>query len=514
MTPVPLTAAAVVPPAGPLLRTVALTKHYPGVKALDGVDFELAPGEVHALFGENGAGKSTLISLVAGANTPTSGQIVLDGREVTIGSVLEARARGISAVFQEFSLVPTLTVAENLFLGAEPRRAGLVDKRAMVARARTLLADLQFDLDPRRRVGTLTRAEQQMVEIAKGFRSRLRVLILDEPTASLTDRETERLFALVERLKAEGAGIIYITHRMQEIHRIADRVTVLRDGRRIDTVDAKSTSEERLITLMTGRSITEVYPTIARRADGDVLLEVDSLSSTGGVRDASLVVRRGEVVGLAGLVGSGKSELMRAVFGIDRTTAGRVRFKGEDVTHRRPADLLARGLFYLPPDRKDEGLVLTHTSRANIALPALRRLANGVGLLPLGPQRALVKRAASAVELADRNVGRAVALLSGGNQQKVLFAKGLGLDADLYVLDEPTVGVDVGTRSALYTLIQRLCEGGAGVVVVSSDLPEVLHLSHRVYVTYGGRIVGERVGDEITEASVLGLFFDRARAAA
>lgn len=497
-----------------LIETVALTKHYPGVKALDGVDFKLAAGEVHVLFGENGAGKSTLITLLAGANQPTSGQIIIEGREVTLHSVLDARRHGVSAVFQEFSLIPTLTVAENLFLGDEAGRHGFINRRALTARARELLADLQFDLDPARRVSTLTRAEQQMVEIAKGFRSKLRVLILDEPTASLTDRETERLFTLIGRLKAEGAGIIYITHRMQEIARIGDRVTVLRDGRKIGTVDARTTSEDQLIEMMTGRTISEIYPRIASNP-GDVLLEVEGLRSSAGVHDASITVRRGEVVGLAGLVGSGKSELMRAIFGIDRIVAGTVRFKGQDVTHASPDQMLKRGLFYLPPDRKAEGLVLPFTARSNIALPALRAKLKGMfGLISAGKHAALTRDAAQHVELADRNVGRSVAVLSGGNQQKVLFAKGLGINADLYVLDEPTVGVDVGTRSALYALIKRLCEGGAGVVLVSSDLPEVLHLSHRVYVTRRGSIAGERRGTDINEAALLGLFFDRERAAA
>lgn len=497
-----------------LIETVALTKHYPGVKALDGVDFKLAAGEVHVLFGENGAGKSTLIALLAGASQPTSGQIIMEDRQVFLHSVLEARRHGVSAVFQEFSLIPTLTVAENLFLGDESGRHGFINRRTLAARAKALLADLQFDLDVTRRVSTLSRAEQQMVEIAKGFRGKLRVLILDEPTASLTDRETERLFTLIARLKAEGAGIIYITHRMQEIARIGDRVTVLRDGRKIGTVNAKSTSEDQLIEMMTGRAISEIYPQIASNP-GDILLEVEGLRSSAGVHDASITVRRGEVVGVAGLVGSGKSELMRAIFGIDRIVAGRVRFKGEDVTHASPGAMLRRGLFYLPPDRKAEGLVLAFTARSNIALPALRAKLKGLfGLISSGKHETLTRDAAQRVELADRNVGRSVAVLSGGNQQKVLFAKGLSIGADLYVLDEPTVGVDVGTRSALYALIKRLCEGGAGVVLVSSDLPEVLHLSHRVYVTRRGRIAGERRGTDINEAALLGLFFDRERAAA
>lgn len=501
-------------PHVPLLETRGLTKHYPGVKALEQVDFTLERGDVHVLFGENGAGKSTLISLLSGAQTPTAGTILFEGRAVSLRSVRDARALGISGVFQEFSLVPTLSVSENLFLGDEPTRHGFVNRRALHARAQDLLKELEFDLDPGRTVALLTRAEQQMVEIAKGFRGKLSVLILDEPTASLTDTETERLFLLVKRLKNSGAGVIYITHRMQEIVRVGDRVTVLRDGHKIGTVDAKTTPEDQLIEMMTGRAISEIYPSIEFKP-GEMLLEVNNVSTTSGVHDASLHVRRGEVVGLAGLMGSGKSELIRAVFGVGRVTAGSVRFKGPDVTRSSSGDLLRGGMFYLPPDRKGEGLILAFTSMANVALPVLRSKLRGfLGLLSYAARDLLTHHAARHVELAESNVKRAVALLSGGNQQKVLFAKGLALDVDLYLFDEPTVGVDVGTRSSLYLLIKRLCESGAGVVVISSDLPEVLHLAHRVYVMRRGAVVGELHGDDINETNVLNLFFGREAQAA
>jgi len=501
-------------PHVPLLETRGLTKHYPGVQALEQVDFVLERGDVHVLFGENGAGKSTLISLLSGAQPPTAGTILFEGRELELRSVRDARALGISGVFQEFSLVPTLSVSENLFLGDEPTRHGFVNRRALRARAQELLRDLQFDLDPDRTVALLTRAEQQMVEIAKGFRGKLSVLILDEPTASLTDTETERLFLLVKRLKESGAGVIYITHRMQEIVRVGDRVTVLRDGHKIGTVDAKTTPEDRLIEMMTGRAISEIYPSIESKP-GEMLLEVNNVSTATGVHDASMYVRRGEVVGLAGLMGSGKSELIRAVFGVGRITAGSVRFKGPEVTRSSSGALLRGGMFYLPPDRKGEGLILAFTSMANVALPVLRSKLRGfLGLLSHAARDLLTHRAARHVELAESNVKRAVALLSGGNQQKVLFAKGLALDVDLYLLDEPTVGVDVGTRSSLYLLIKRLCESGAGVVVISSDLPEVLHLAHRVYVMRRGAIAGELHGGQINETNVLNLFFGREAEAA
>ena len=491
----------------PLLQTVALSKRYPGVLALDAMDFELLAGEVHVLFGENGAGKSTLISLLAGANTPTSGQILMRGAAVKLSNVHDARRQGISAIFQEFSLIPTLTVAQNLSLGDEPRKSGFLDRKAVRERAASMLADLGFEIDGNASISNLTRAQQQMVEIAKGLRSDVSVLILDEPTASLTDKETQRLFELIRLLKAKGVGIVYISHRMQEIEQIADRITVLRDGRKITTVEAKATHADRLIELMSGRAIEQIYPHIAHKPS-DVVLEVDGLSSANGVRNASLTVRHGEVVGIAGLVGCGKSELFRAVYGLDTVSSGSVTFKGQPRTGASVRQLLDEGLFYLPPDRKSEGLVLGFTSRANITLPLLSGPLRGRGgWLRRRLGRKLSSRAAERVELAPGNVDRPVALLSGGNQQKVLFAKGMTRAAALYVFDEPTVGVDVGTRSALYLVIQKLCEGGAAVVVISSDLPEVLHLSNRVYVMCRGEIAGELEGDAINESRVLGLFF-------
>jgi len=491
----------------PLLQTMGLSKRYPGVVALDAVDFDLRAGEVHVLFGENGAGKSTLISLLAGANTPTGGEMRMHGELVKFANVQEARSYGISAVFQEFSLVPTLTVAQNLSLGEEPRKGGLLDRNALRARAKTMLADLGFEINADALVSSLGRAQQQMVEIAKGLRGDVAVLILDEPTASLTDTETQRLFELIARLKDRGVGIVYISHRMQEIAQIADRITVLRDGRRITTVEAAVTSAGQLIELMSGRAIEQIYPSIANQP-GALVLQVEGLSSPNGVRHASLTVRRGEVVGLAGLVGCGKSELFRAIYGLDPVSHGQVTFRGKVRTGATVRTLLDEGLFYLPPDRKGEGLILGFSSRANITLPLVGSVMRGRGgWLRKRLGRRLSTEAAERVELAPRNLERPVGLLSGGNQQKVLFGKGMTRDAVMYVFDEPTVGVDIGTRSAIYKVIQKLCESGAAVVVISSDLPEVLNLSHRVYVMCRGEIAGELQGDAISETQVLKLFF-------
>lgn len=494
----------------PILQTVGIRKRYPGVLALDAVDFDLRPGEVHILFGENGAGKSTLISILAGVQRPTAGEVRYRGERVDLQSVHHARSLGISAVFQEFSLVPQMTVEENLFLGAEITRGGILDKGNLHRRAQDIIARLGFPLRPNQRIEHLSRAEQQMVEIAKAFRSDLSVLILDEPTASLTERETERLFALIDQVKAQGVGVVYITHRMQEIRRIGDRITVLRDGRYVATLDARSATEDELVRLMTGRVISELFPKV-KFAPGEERLRIDRLT-TGRrtVVDASLSVRAGEIVGLAGLVGSGKSEVMRAVFGLEAVASGRVYLKGEDVTGATTRALLRRGFFYLPPDRREEGLVMMRSCRENMSLPSLDVPPFGRGpLLDRAGEARKVAELGDRMNLRPRRVERAVDHFSGGNQQKVLLAKCLTRSVDVYVFDEPTVGVDVGTRAAIYAFIRDLCEAGAAVVLISSDLPEIINLACRAYVFYRGRVQAELVGHEITEQSLLARFFER-----
>ena len=493
----------------PLLRTEGLTKHYPGVDALVDVDFELAPGEVHVLFGENGAGKSTLISILAGANQPTRGRLYANGQPVSFAGVREARARGISAVFQEFSLVPQMTVEENLFLGAEATKGGLLNKRELHRRAEAVLAQLGFPLRPGQRVGFLSRAEQQMVEIAKAFRAELSVLILDEPTASLTERETDQLFRLIEQVRQHGVGVVYITHRMSEIRRIGDRITVLRDGRFIATVPA-DTAEEELVRLMTGRVIEQIFPQV-RYDPGRTVLEAEQLTTADrAIRDVSLSVRAGEIVGLAGLVGSGKSEVARACFGLVPLAAGRVRFDGADVTGASPRRMLERGFFYVPPDRRSEGLVMMRSVRENITLAALDLPEFTTGpVLRRAAERQAAQRLAGRLNLQPPRIERDVEHFSGGNQQKVLLAKSLTRKVKLFALDEPTVGVDVGTRVAIYRFIKELCEGGAAILLISSDLPEILHLAHRVYVMYRGTLRAELTGAAITEETVVGHFFAR-----
>jgi ribose transport system ATP-binding protein len=496
--------------AVPLLRLEAITRHFPGVLALDRVDFDLRPGEVHVLFGENGAGKSTLISIVAGALRPSGGRMFFRGEPLDLASVHHARSLGISAVFQEFSLVPQLTVEENLFLGAEATTRGLLDKRELRRAAEEILDRLGFPLRRNQQVAFLSRAEQQMVEIAKAFRSELSVLILDEPTASLTERETERLFALIEQVKRRGAGVIYITHRMSEVRRIGDRITVLRDGRYVATVPAKETPDGELVRLMTGRVIEQIFPQIGFRP-GRTVLDVQHLSTgSGSVSDVSLTVHAGEIVGLAGLIGSGKSEVARACFGLEALSSGRVVFEGREVSGATPRAMLERGFFYLPPDRRDEGLVMLRSVRENVALAALDTPDLALGpFLRRGAEREKVQELVARMNLQPPRIEREVDHFSGGNQQKVLLARSLTRTVKLFAFDEPTVGVDVGTRVAIYEFIRDLCEAGAAVLLISSELPEILHLSNRVYVMYRGRLRAELTGSEINQETVLGHFFAR-----
>jgi ribose transport system ATP-binding protein len=508
-------APEVIAGAPPLLHLRAVSKWFPGVQALDGVDFDLYAGEVHVLFGENGAGKSTLINIVAGALRPDAGDILLRGQSVRFHSVHDARQRGISAVFQEFSLVPELTVEENLFLGAELTKGGFLNKPALHRRAEETLARLGFPLRPRTRVNRLSRAEQQMVEIAKALRGDLSILILDEPTAALTEHETARLFQLVQECTRQGVGIIYITHRMNEVHRIGDRITVLRDGRRVDTLSVSEASADKLVELMTGRKIEAFFPRIEHRP-GDEWLAVEGLTVGDAVHGVSLTVRAGEIVGLAGLVGSGKSEVGRACFGVEPIDAGTIRFRGTPIAHPTPRAMLDAGLVYLPPDRRLEGLLLERSVRENIALAGLPlREFSGRLFLNRHRERSICARLAERLGIVPPRIERAVTFFSGGNQQKVMLAKGLTRRPKLFIMDEPTMGIDVGAKTEVYRFMKDLVEReGAGILLISSDLPEILHLTHRTYVMYRGRMRAELKGSEIAEQAILSNFFEPRTAAA
>lgn len=487
----------------PVLRTTGVSKRYPGVVALDNVDFDLSPGEVHVLFGENGAGKSTLISILSGAQKPDAGQLELMEETVDFGDVASARSRGVSAVFQEFSLAPTLTVAENLVLGDEPHTAGVINRQKIRSIARQRLDHFQFDIDPDAVVSTLSRAQQQMVEIAKAYRDELSVLILDEPTASLTSNEAERLFTLVRTLRERGIGIIYVTHRMTEIRELADRITVLRDGKLVATVSG-STGEDELIQLMTGRVAEKLYPELNEPGEDPILIAENLTARDGTVKDVSFTVKSGEIVGFAGLVGSGKSQAARLCYGAEVLSAGKVSVEGEDITGASITKTLSKGLVYLPSDRKNEGLFLQRPLRESITLPWLRskQMANSL-LLKLKGEQLEAQNMTDRLELAPANPDRLAEQFSGGNQQKALLGRALLGECQVYLLDEPSVGVDVGARVAIYREIVKLAERGAAVVIVSSDLSEILNLAHRVYVFSQGVVTAELSGNDINEELIL-----------
>jgi ribose transport system ATP-binding protein len=474
----------------PLIRMTGIAKAFSGVTVLDDVSFDLEAGETHALLGGNGAGKSTLMKILEGVYTLDRGTIELDGEPVELGSPQAARRHGVAMIFQELSLVPTLTVAQNVYLTREARtRRGLLDDRALERQANELLAELRVDIDPRTEVGRLGAASMQLVEIAKALSQDARVLIMDEPTASLARSEVEALFRIIDRLKQRGISIIYITHRLEEVTAVADRVTVLRDGRLVGTRPTSELDVEALIELIVGSSIGRALERGERSVDrsGTPLLSLQGVSTSTGLDGIDLDLHPGEIVGIAGLMGSGRSELARAVFGIDALSSGEIRLRGERVRIRRPADAIEHGIVLVPEDRRTQGLVLSHSVERNLTLALLRRLSRG-GLLDDGEGAGIAQRYVARLGIRTRSLDMPVRRLSGGNQQKVVLAKWLATEPDVLILDEPTVGVDVNTRSEIADLVRSLVDQGKAVLVISSELAEVLALSDRILVLRDGRI--------------------------
>ncbi len=482
-----------------------ISKSFPGVRALDGVSLTVEAGEVHFLLGQNGAGKSTLMRVLYGAQHPDAGEILLDGETVRLGSPADARRLGIAVIFQEFSLVPYLDLAQNIFLGREPRGVlpATIDHRRMHVEARRLLESLGVDLDTRTRAHELGVAQQQIVEIAKALSQHARILVMDEPTAALSDHEIERLFLQIKALQASGVAIIYISHRLQEIAAIGNRITVLRDGRNVTTIDAKDARPAELVHLMIGRQVDVSYRDQFCDRPGAVVLDVRGLEAANGIAGATLTVRAGEVVGLAGLVGSGRTELARAIFGADRVTGGSVRVDGRALG-AGPARAVRAGVGLVPENRKTEGLALMRSVQDNVLLAGLRKWF---------PSRWYCARAAATIaadvvsrlRVAAPSVSRSTRFLSGGNQQKVVIGKWLAAGSRFFIFDEPTRGIDVGAKAEIYGVIGRLVADGAAVLMISSELPEVVAVCDRAYVMRDKRIVGELQRTELSEANILRL---------
>ena len=485
-----------------LLVLTGVTKRFGGTVALSGADFDLRRGEVHALLGENGAGKSTLIKILGGIHRPDAGEIRVNGECVEISNVAAADLLGIRLIHQELSLAPNLSVAENIFLGREPTRFGFLNRRQLSAEAEKLRDELRLPEigDVHVRAGELSMAQQQLVEIARALSVQARILILDEPTAALSEAETEALFTKLRRLRDQGVGIIYISHRLEEIRRVADRVTVFRDGRRIGTQDISQFDLRELIRWMVGRELKEHYPRPPTQP-GEVILRVRNLRSP-GVNDVSFELRAGEVLGFAGLVGAGRTELARTLFGITPATSGTIEVEGRQVAVRSPADARAAGLVLVPEDRKREGLVMTGSVGFNLALPWTKQWIRGP--FPNSSRRdGILSRAINGFGIKTAGPEQSITALSGGNQQKVVFGKWMEQPPRILILDEPTRGVDVGAREEMFRLIHRSVADGMGVLLISSDLPEVMNLSHRLAIYRDGRILREARADAITAEEIM-----------
>ena len=486
-------------------------KAFAGVQALDDCQFSLLPGEVHALMGENGAGKSTLMKVLAGVYQPDAGQIRLDGRPVALPSPRAAQALGLGIIHQELNLMNHLSAAQNIFIGREPRgRFGLLlDEAALNAQAQALFDRMHLPLDPRTPVGELTVARQQMVEIAKALSFESRVLIMDEPTAALNNAEIAELFRLIRQLQTRGVGIVYISHKMDELKQISQRVTVMRDGRTIATLPTAGTAMATIIGLMVGRQIDDGRPAVPDTRDQPVALQVQGLSRGKAVRGVSFTLRRGEILGLAGLMGAGRTELARLVFGADRRDAGQIQVHGRAVDIRSPSDAVAQGIGYLSEDRKHFGLATGLDVQTNIVLAHLRRFANRAGWLDDTAVRRTAQDYVEQLDIRTPSVSQAVRLLSGGNQQKIVIAKWLLRDCDILFFDEPTRGIDIGAKNEIYKLLQALAAQGKAIVMISSELPEVLRLSHRILVMCEGRLTGELSAAEATQEKIMQLATQR-----
>lgn len=489
-----------------LIAMKGIDKRFPGVHALKSVQLDLRAGEVHALMGENGAGKSTLMKVLSGVYQADGGHIEMDGKPVTFPNPKAAQDAGICIIHQELSLMNDLTAAQNIFIGREPRlRFGRLDERKLNRDAAAIFERMNLDLDPATPVERLTIAKQQMVEIAKALSFDSKVLVMDEPTAALNDAEIAELFTIVRSLKANGVGIIYISHKMDELEQIADRVTVMRDGATVATVNEAETTIEDIIAMMVGRALDADTLDLPSVADAPVALEVSGLSRGHDIRDVSFTVRKGEILGLSGLMGAGRTEVARAIFGADPKEAGTIRLHGQSVKISSPADAVAAGIGYLSEDRKHFGLATGMDVRANVAMTYLSKFTNGVGVLNERAMREVAQDYIKQLDIRTPSDTQEVRLLSGGNQQKIVIAKWLLRECDVLIFDEPTRGIDVGAKAEIYKLLAELAQGGKAIIVISSELPEVLRLSHRVAVMCEGQLTGILDRNAATQESIMKL---------
>ena len=488
--------------ARPVLRLQGIVKTFPGVRALDGVDFDVRPGEVHALMGENGAGKSTLMKVLAGMYQPNEGRITIDDESVIMTNPIEAKEHGVILIHQELSLAEQMTVAENVFLGELPHtRWGFVDWNTLDERVGAILSKLNCDFGSRTRVGSLSIAKKQMVEIARALTHQAKVVVFDEPTASLTDAEKVVLFDVIRDLKADGVGIVYISHRMEEIFTVCDRITVLRDGTYRGTLVAADTNEDEVTQLMIGRSL-DYSRNIVAGLQGDLTLEVVGLSCGKLYQDVSFSVHAGEVVGFYGLVGAGRTEIAETLFGLREPSAGTIRLGGKEVTIDSPAEAIQNGISLVPESRKEQGLVLGMNCRDNMTLPQVDDITAGP-FVSNGAEIAIYDMYRDRLDIKAPSWRSEVGNLSGGNQQKIVIGKWLAMKPRVLIVDEPTRGIDVGSKAEIHNLIRELAQTGYAVIVISSEMPEILRVSDRVIAMYQGRIMREFTADEVNEDNLV-----------
>jgi ABC-type sugar transport system ATPase subunit len=507
----------------PLLQMHGISKSFPGVHALQNVSLNVYPGECLALMGENGAGKSTLMKVLSGVYSPDGGSIAINGKQVTLTSPNQAQQLGISIIYQEFNLFPNMSVEENIFIGREPSHAGLVDRKTLRVNSREMLTRVGVRLDPRAMVSDLSVAQQQMVEIAKALSFNARIVIMDEPTSALTDTEVSALFAIIRSLKQQNLGVVFISHRIEEVLEICDRISVLRDGQNAGELETKKATPAAIVQMMVGRPMSDLYQKAASEIVGEPVLEVAHLSratarsdtSATAIHDISLTVRKGEIVGVAGLVGSGRTELARSIFGADRFDSGEVRIDGKKVDIRHPLDAIQFGIGLVPEDRKQQALVLGLPIRENISLANLDEVTTA-GFVNRSRERSIAQRFIDALHVRTPSMEQRVINLSGGNQQKVVLAKWLALNPKLLIVDEPTRGIDVGAKAEVHLLLSKLAEQGVGILMISSELPEVLAMSDRILVMREGRIAGELDRQTATQESIMSLAtgLEQVRAAA
>jgi len=485
----------------PLIELKGVSKIFPGVKALDSVDLDILPGEVHGLIGENGAGKSTLIKILTGAYTNDIGKILVEGKETTFQNPKHAMSLGINAIYQELNILQDLSVVDNIFMGREIKNGKLLDYKTMLQKSSELLKDLGQDIDPKMNIAQLGMGHQQMVEIAKSLCVETKLLIMDEPTSSLSEREVRELMKTIRGLKAKGIAVIFISHRLPELFEICDRVTVMRDGKKIKTVGIDNLTEDELIRLMVGRNLEQQFPKIKTEI-GEELLRVENLTKHGVYKNVNFNVKRGEILGVAGLVGSGRTEIVRGIFGADSVDEGNIFVKGKNVKIKAPSDAMKHGMAFLTEDRKGQGLILGNTIEFNMATTCYHKFKEKL-LVSLKLVRKSAEENINKLQISPPNPKFMAGQLSGGNQQKVVIGKWLNTNAEIYIFDEPTRGIDVGAKVEVYNIMNELISNGAAVIMISSELPEVIGMSDRVLVMSEGNLTAEINRENLTQENIM-----------